>query len=79
MKSLSEQIENSNYTFRKFLTKKLNYQQAEMHFKNILYEKDKALEPLDLIDDLDDIIKNIKVEEISSVFNSSSSIFFTEE
>jgi hypothetical protein len=79
MKSLSEQIENSNYTFRKFLTKKLNHQQAEMHFRNILYEKDKALEPLDLIDDLDDIIKNIKVEEISSVFNSSSSIFFTEE
>ena len=79
MNSLSEQIENSNYTIRKFLTKKLNHQQDEMHFRNILYEKDKALEPLDLIDDLDDIIKNINIEEISSVFNSSLSILFTEE
>ena len=35
MNSLSEQIENSNYTIRKFLTKKLNHQQAEMHFRNI--------------------------------------------
>ena len=47
--------------------------------EKIVIEKDKALEPLDLIDDIDDIIKNINIEEISSVFNSSLSIFIKEE
>jgi hypothetical protein len=79
MNYISDQIENTNYSFQIFFSKKLSNQNTETHFSNILNEKDKALEPLDLIDDLDDIIKNINIEEISSVFNSSLSIFIKEE
>ncbi len=79
MNSISHQIENSNFIFENFFSKKLSHQNTENNFRNILNEKDKALEPLDLIDDIDDIIKNINIEEISSVFNSSLSILFTEE
>ena len=79
MNSISHQIENPNFIFENFFSKKLSHQNTENNFRNILNEKDKALEPLDLIDDIDDIIKNINIEEISSVFNSSLSIFIKEE
>ena len=68
----NEQDEKQNFVFKKFLTKKLENLSFEHGLLNMLIEKDKALEPLDFIDNLNEQIY-LNTYEIDSVFNSSSS------
>ena len=68
----NEQDEKQNFVFKKFLTKKLENLSFEHGLINMLIEKDKALEPLDFIDNLNEQIY-LNTYEIDSVFNSSSS------
>ena len=68
----NEQDEKQNFVFQKFLAKKLENLSFERGLINMLIEKDKALEPLDFIDNLNEQIYS-NLYEIDSVFNSSSS------
>jgi len=68
----NEKDENQKYIFNKFFTKKIENLSFEHGLINMLIEKDKALEELDFIDNINE--KDYFYEyEIDSVFNSSSS------
>ena len=68
----NEKDENQKYIFKKFFTKKIENLSFEHGLINMLIEKDKALEELDFIDNINE--KDYFYEyEIDSVFNSSSS------